>query len=87
MTDEQIENLRYQNIKIDQINRVKKKIDDIIENGEYEYLIISIMLLENGESLSTNNLRKYEEAYSQYMDQDDMTLISQEIIDMLEDKE
>lgn len=85
MTDEQIENLRYQNIKIDQINKVKKIIDEVIENGEYEHLIISLMLLENGELLSTNNLRKYEEAYSEYMDQDHITLLSQEIIDMFEE--
>ena len=88
MNDELKTELTRQNRLIDEVNIVKAKLDRIIDetNGGHKKLIIAIMAFENNENLSNNNILKYEKAYYHYLEEDDITLLSQEIIDKLNEE-
>lgn len=74
-------------IKLDTISRIRNIISQLIDNGWYEEYIIALMSIETNEMVTTNNIKKYESTYKEYMEQDHITLLSEELTDIIESKE
>jgi hypothetical protein len=74
-------------MKLDTISRIRNIISQLIDNGWYEEYIIALMSIETNEMVTTNNLKKYESTYKEYMEKDHITLLSEELTDIIESKE
>lgn len=74
-------------MKLDTISRIRNIISQLIDNGWYEEYIIALMSIETNEMVTTNNIKKYESTYKEYMDKDHITLLSEELTDIIESKE
>lgn len=74
-------------MKLDTISRIRNIISQLIDNGWYEEYIIALMSIETNEMVTTNNIKKYESTYKEYMEKDHITLLSEELTDIIESKE
>lgn len=74
-------------MKLDTISRIRDIISQLIDNGWYEEYIIALMSIETNEMVTINNIKKYESTYKEYMDKDHITLLSEELTDIIESKE